>query len=395
MDIWTAIPEEIIATYQPSVPIGSSQISFITDALFARIALIQNGEIIGRALTDENGNAVIDLFNNITSANPISVSIIGHNKIRHQGTIEVISDQPYVIFDSYQINDVTGNGNGLVDFGESISLDFGVVNIGNMPANDVDVTISTVDDYITLTDDTEFYGNFAANQTIVIDDAYSFDVANDVPDGHIVNFNVIASGSSDETWNSFFTIDIHAPTLEIGSYTISDPNGNNNGRLDPGETVDIIIESTNSGSCDALNTIAYLSSASQYITLNSTTYEFNTLEAGETDNAVFNLTVNSSTPIGTLVDLTYSIESGMYENQEIFMAKVGLILEDWESGGFEQFNWEFGGNANWEITSVNPYEGVYCAKSGDIGDNQNSELRLEYEVQSNDSISFYIKVSSE
>ncbi|MCD4747373.1 MAG: T9SS type A sorting domain-containing protein, partial [Bacteroidales bacterium] len=42
-----------------------------------------------------------------------------------------------------------------------------------------------------------------------------------------------------------------------------------------------------------------------------------------------------------------------------------------------------------------PYEGVYCAKSGDIGDNQNSELRLEYEVQSNDSISFYIKVSSE
>ncbi len=74
---------------------------------------------------------------------------------------------------------------------------------------------------------------------------------------------------------------------------------------------------------------------------------------------------------------------------------VSQEVEDFETGDFSQFEWQFGGNADWFITDVNPYEGVYSAQSGDINDAQTSELFVSYEVYSAEDISFWFRVSSE
>ncbi len=70
-------------------------------------------------------------------------------------------------------------------------------------------------------------------------------------------------------------------------------------------------------------------------------------------------------------------------------------IEDWESGTMTQFDWETGGSADWFITDANPYEGTYCVQSGDISDNQVSWLSLQYDVYAEDTLSFWLKVSSE
>jgi PKD repeat protein len=70
-------------------------------------------------------------------------------------------------------------------------------------------------------------------------------------------------------------------------------------------------------------------------------------------------------------------------------------IEDWETGSFSQFDWQTGGNANWYVTDYLPYEGSYCARSGDINDNQNSWISLIYDVYAAQDISFWLKVSSE
>jgi subtilisin family serine protease len=72
-----------------------------------------------------------------------------------------------------------------------------------------------------------------------------------------------------------------------------------------------------------------------------------------------------------------------------------LIAEDFESGGFLSYPWVMGGNADWTIDTVDPYEGTYCAKSGDIGDSQDSEMEVTVEVAAAGDISFWYKVSSE
>ena len=70
------------------------------------------------------------------------------------------------------------------------------------------------------------------------------------------------------------------------------------------------------------------------------------------------------------------------------------IAWSFESGSFEP-QWSFGGNAPWSITTENPHDGAYCSQSGNIGDNQNSEMEITLELTSGGDVSFYRKVSSE
>ena len=111
--------------------------------------------------------------------------------------------------------------------------------------------------------------------------------------------------------------------------------------------------------------------------------------------AEFNVTVDANAPIGTSVNFMYEVVSGGYNVQESFVTTIGLIVEDWETGDMGQYDWTTGGNQNWSVTTQNPYEGTYCVTSGNIGDQQSSWLELEYEVFSDDVISFWYKVSSE
>ena len=396
MDIWTDAPVAINATYPASIAIGSSSITFTTDAAFARIGLMQNGELIGRGHADATGDIIVNLFSAIDDPNDISVSIIAHNKVRHIGTIVVVSDEAYVIYDSYQINDTSGNNNGEADFGETIALDFTLKNVGNYEATNVNATISTVDSYVTISDATEYYGQIAAGSTTLRNNAFSFSVADDIPDQHVINFDLEVTGSSNrETWNSFFSVTVNAPSLTTDGVIIDDSSFNNNGRLDPGESVSLIIPTNNIGSSDSPNAIGYLSCTSSYISIGNSTYDFGSINSGSTENALFNVIVDADTPIGTNVIFDYTVDSGNYDVSDSFDKMIGLIVEDYESGDFSSFPWTFSGNADWIIDSAESNEGMYCGKSGLITDSQTSEMILTGNVTAAGNLSFYRRVSSE
>ncbi|MBC8197018.1 MAG: DUF2817 domain-containing protein [Candidatus Marinimicrobia bacterium] len=74
---------------------------------------------------------------------------------------------------------------------------------------------------------------------------------------------------------------------------------------------------------------------------------------------------------------------------------VNAEIEDFESGGFNSYNWIFSGNSNWEIDESIVFEGGFSAKSGNIGHNQHTTLSIEYEVIEDSEIRFYRKVSCE
>ena len=185
--------------------------------------------------------------------------------------------------------------------------------------------------------------------------------------------------------------------LVMIEYSIDDSNGNNNGLIDPGETVDLNITLKNNGDIIAENINGAISTISPYVTLITATANFGTLAQGESSNGTFTLSIAEATPPGESFTVNFSVDanSGTYTNTFLMSFSVGLIVEDWETGDFSQFEWETGGNNNWTITNVNPYEGTYCAKSGDINDDQSSYLTISYNVLANGEISFFKKVSSE
>jgi hypothetical protein len=396
MDIWTAIPTPITATYPSTVIFGSADITFQTDAPNARIGLMQDGILIGRAITDASGDAIVTLVSNISSVDTIFVSIIAHNRDRLKDYITVASPTgPFVVKDAFTINDVAGNNNGLADYGEDITLSVTMKNIGIALAQNVNVFLSTNDAYVTITDSTEFYGDILPNTTSFVADGYALTVDDSIPDLHNVLFKVRAT-DGDTNWIGSFMINLKAPVLHAGGITISDPSGNNNGRLDPGETVDIIISANNIGHSDALNTVGTLASSSPYLTINTGSSNMNTLASMAAANATFNVTVSPATPPASVIDFNFTVASGDYSAQKTFNKIIGQVVEDWETGDFTHMTWSTSGVVPWIITNVDPYDGIYSAKSGTITDSQQSILELMYSnVPVDDTVSFYRKVSSE
>jgi hypothetical protein len=399
LSVLTDEPISINTTYETAIPVGvtSTNVSVTSNGSAMEnftCTLIMDGIIYGTGFTNAGGTAQIDfdpIFENVGDAQLI---VSGYNCLPVSYDISIVpNDGAYVIYNSYGINDATGNNNGEPDFGETIDLSVEIENVGTQTATDLLITLTTVDNNVTITDGSETYASIAGNATVNLTDAFSFDIASNIPDQHIVNFDLEVVG--DETWVSSFQITMNAPELVIGELTIDDSQGNGDGIIDPGETIDIIVQSSNLGHCACEDVSGSLATNNAYVTLLTSNVDLGALNAGQSMQAVYSMEVGASTPIGTGIELQNILSSGDYSVENIFYLVAGFIVEDFETGDFSSFSWEFNGNANWGITNANPQEGTYCAQSGTISDNQVSELSISINVPINDEISFYRKVSSE
>lgn len=390
-------PVEISADHNPTVFLGTSTFEVtVSDAEGATVAMTMDGEIYGTASV-EGGSATVDFGEPISTTGTMNLVITGFNKIPYITELEVVpAEGPYISLAGFELNDNTGgNGNGEADYGETILLSVDLENIGVEPAEDVALTLTSEDEYVTINDGEEDAGTIPDGETVTVADAFSVSVAADVPDHHVMGFTLEAT-SGEDVWDNNMNITANAPVLHSGMVTIDDSEeGNDNGRLDPGETVDVIVPSMNEGHAAAENTVAHLTTLSGYATVQNTVYNIDELPAGETTDAIFTVSCEESTPIGTVISFDYELEANEYNYTNTFTLTAGLILEDWESNGFSSFNWQFAGDADWVIDEENAYEGASSARSGDIDDSESSELVLEYEVMQDDSIYFYRKVSSE
>ncbi len=394
LSVYFSIPQPVAANYSAALLVGMSTFTVNTEAN-AYVALSMNGVLLDAKIADATG--VVNLtFTPIAAPGVADIVVTTQNRQPHIAQITVApAEGPYMTLDSYTISDASGNNNGQADYGENITLNVKLNNVGVELASNVAGTLSTTDPAVTITGASFNFGDIPAGGNIVGSNAFAVTIADFIPDQHNVSCNLEMTDGT-HTWNSTLIITLNSPVLAVGSMTISDPAGNGNGRLDPGETVDITITSTNSGHSAALNVLGSIGTTSPYLTLNSTTFEFITLDPSETAAATFNITASPDAPIGSTVDINYAVAALFdYAAQKTFIAKVGLILEDFESGGFTQFAWTQGGNQPWTITNIEPFEGVYSAKSGTITHSQKSDLMLQMNVPAVDSISFYYKVSSE
>ncbi|HPE55697.1 MAG TPA: C25 family cysteine peptidase [Bacteroidales bacterium] len=392
--IYLSQPPATYASYQALMPLSSNTFTVNTEP-HAYVAISKDGELNGCALADATGLAEVDMFNPIVVPGEADVVITGQNLMPFIGTVTVASPNgAYVLFDDLEIDDSNGNNNGMADFSEEIMLNISLENLGSLTASNLTATISTDDENVSIDSDTHAWPDIAAGDASMEYAAFTFTINELIPDQHIVNFDMEITDGVD-VWNSTFNITLNAPVLIIGSYTIDDGTGNNNGRLDPGETANIIVPNFNEGGCDALSTVAALVSTNPMITVNNATFDLQTIAAGGTVNAIFNITVDPMAQVGEIVSLNYNVESAPYSQSSILGLTIGLIVEDFETGTFEMFEWDLGGDADWQITTSGAYEGEYAAKSGTITHNQVSTMSLTVDISTDDQISFFYKVSSE
>ncbi len=287
---------------------------------------------------------------------------------------------------------VSAGENNIIEYGENVGLTIELQNISDEIVNAQSMEILSSDNYVTLNDSIQELSVFQPGETKVYNNAFNFDVSATVPNNHDIIFSTEIVAAA-EDYNSHIYLKAYTPLLAIGNYQINDGG---NGYLEPGEEADIIVQIKNIGGGSAFNVVATLQTTDPFIIINSGTVNLGDMSGNSFLEASFHISIDENTPIGHLA--TFIVEASANDNftaSNIVLATVGFITEDFESGDFSLYNWEFSGVSPWQISQTAPYEGTYCMKSGAVGDLQATDVFLEAEVFSNSEISFYYKISSE
>jgi hypothetical protein len=389
--VYTEVPANLTVAHTASLISGVDFFNVSADA-GALIGLSVGGELIG-SYVSTGGENIIPIESQLPGVDMI-VTVTKQNYYRFRSVVPIIpANGSFVIYDDVVINDSLGNSNGALDFTEEVTLGINLHNVGLDPAMGVSAVISSADENITILDDSEVYGDIAADGFLSVDDGFRVVVDAAVPDGHAIPFTLVAT-DADSFYTSGFSLVAHAPHLAIDGFTITGDD-NDDGILDPGESATLTVTLLNEGSAEIRNIDLGLASLNPNVVVGAETPFIALLVPGGTDRVAWTLTVHEDTPLGELAGFHLTADSGDFSFSSTINLSIGLSIEDFEDGSFMAYPWEMSGNDDWIITDINPGEGLYSAQSGSIDDGQVSELSVEVTVLSPGTITFLAKVSSE
>ena len=387
-NVYTEVPVEIAIEYSEVLLSGMTSVN-ITAELGTFICLSVGDVILATAAGTGSPQSIM-----IESQSPMTLVHLTATKqdcYREEGDILVIPPEgAYAIVNSVEI---TTADDDVIEYAEDVTMSAVIENFGSETAENLVVNISCIDEYITLTDNTENGVEVAAGESIVLVDAFSFTVSSDIPDDHDFFFTAVVN-SDQGSWESTINLTGYAPVLSLSSLSITG-DGNENGRLDPGEIANLNIEISNIGGADLYNAIPMLSEEDTFCTIIQDGEAISEISAGSSGLFTYRVEVGISAPVGHVISFDFECSADWdYVLQTTFALTVGLCLEDFESGGFSQYDWVMSGTGGWQI-SGGSYEGSYCAQSADINNSQSAGMEVEVNVLNADEISFHYKVSSE
>lgn len=320
----TAMPTALAVTHEPVAFIGSSQFVVNCSVQDAFACLTIDGEIIGTASV--NGGSAVITIPTLSNVGTMKLAVTAFNHLPYLADIDILPlEGPYVVYNSNIINDAAGNNNQQLDYNESVTLALALKNVGTEDAADIAVTLSSIDSYVEISDATETYPLITPGEIVSIPDGFAFSVSNDVPDGHAILFEYTAISGENE-WSGSFTITAHSVVLNFSGKTITDEQGNNNGKADPGETVQLHLSVINAGTAPAYNVTGVLTTEDPYIVINVDSLNYGTINGYETITAAYTITSLPSTPTGYMADFTLNMSAdGGFESSAMFSIIIGQI----------------------------------------------------------------------
>ena len=320
----------------------------------------ENSEYLYRITGVSNGDGInyeIAEFSNLLPAESQQVvtytpqNYLSSMNINDDGLLTVFPEENNKIYDitikatdynnistekTYQLSDgivfdfsVVSGDDDRIDYGETPVLSFNVKNISNQPINNVALDIQISDPFISMLDSTEYIGTVNPGQTINLADAISFSVDTNVPDEYDLSFSAIFN-STNNFWESKFNLTAYSPILIMGNPIVDD---NDNGKLDPGETANLIIPVNNYGHSTANGVEGYLNTVDPYITFNGPgQFIYGNIPKGGTACDTINLTVAGNTPQGHLTYFDFSITAlpdfMIYESFVFLIGRFPVLIVD-------------------------------------------------------------------
>jgi hypothetical protein len=317
---------------------------------------------------------------------PVTFRVTDNNNISAKKTILFSASGLMVVYSIHAGTDT------IIEYGDSAFLDLLITNTGSQAVHNVSSLLTTTNSYLTLADSTEMIGDLGAGETRILNDSFKFKVSPVVPDHYVLPL-FLKFSSNEYNYQQEVNLTVHSPRITIDELNLAD--GDNN-RLDPGETTDLIVTFKNTGGAGSVNTKVVLTSLDPYLVVNEQEDSLGIMKPDSVKSAVFNITATGSTPFEHLYTIknVFTADNGFIESDTGYLLS-GDVIEDFETGDFNKFNWAHGGEGNFYIDSLEKHEGRFCTRSGWIYPGQSSVLLLNAKVLRNSKISFYMRVSCE
>ncbi len=390
MPIWTDVPVTLTVNFPGAIPIGNQNVdvtvtssgSPVNNAL---VCLCKGTETYASGRTNASGLVTL----NVEPITPgfMDITVTARNHYAFEDSIVVqASSYPYVTFMKCLVSDPApgGNNNGQLNPGESVQIPLWVKNWGQTQANGVVGTLGSADSYATLSDTIKSFGDIPADDSAYTgDDGYDLDVSGSCPNGHAILFTLTCKDNVDSTWSSQFNLTVYAPVLTYQDASVV--GGNNNGILDPGETADVVVTIQNDGGATADNITSQLTSSSPYITINDGSGNFGTIDPGNTGNNAsdpYTVTADAGTPIGTDVDFSVIVQSGVYIDTFDFTLTVGQLAPT--DTGYYYSYYSGGPHAQCPVfawMAIDTSQSVNPGVSLNLGDDVVTQLSLPFTFQ--------------
>jgi len=362
----------------------------------AYVAISVNGVLLDAKHTGTSSSVTLT-FSAVNTIELLDVVVTKQNKQPYFGTVQLISptNTPFIVLNSHLNDDSQANNNTQVDFNESILLDVELKNIGDLTGNNIVATLSTSDTYVTITDNQESWGTINANTAELITASYTYQVANNIPDQHLIDFLLTITDDAGHTWTYHINVVANAPAIEVLDLSIDDAAGNNNGHLDAGETVQLSITARNNGHAELLLSNGSITTPSASLTITNGATAIGTMAINSIVTGVYTINVSPTAGFGEIVSITNLVGTATYSDDKLFQLPIGLMDEDFESNTLTEYDWTNSSPIPWFTTATSPYEGLYCSQSGDITDNEESNIIISIDVLAPGEISFMKKTSTE
>lgn len=315
---YVSLPYVLTASYDSEAFIGYESFN-VTAEENAYVALSDNGVLLDAALVNESGSVTLT-FDALSEATTLDLVITKQNRQPIIDQVAVIpSTTPYVQLNDYIINDNTGNSNGEVDNGETISLDIELLNIAkDYDAYNVEVNLSSTDTNVVIVDNTESFGTILREDSVLVSASYTVQFKNKFSNQQEVKFDLEItgenSGGDSYTWNDEMSLTVNAPEFNIEYVGIDDIAGNNDGFVDPGESANIFVKVTNTGkaSIEDFNANFGLVGTNDNITIHSNEITNLSLVPEGSDTLQFNFSVAEVEPFGSSLDVLFKTVDNLY-----------------------------------------------------------------------------------
>lgn len=232
----------------------------------------------------------------------------------------------FVTIESFSFTD---DNNNQPEYGGTGHINVTLANIGIEDGENVEAVLSTEDPYITITQNRAEFGNIPAGNFSTVNNAYSIQIADNVPHNHRATMNLSISAEDNNFWDDSFQLRINAPEISSITPIVYDPEpgGNNNGLIDPGEQLILFLPLVNQGGAMSPELSIEVTSDNDLaaITAISET-EFISMGAGEIFYPALSVTVSEDAESGDRLQFSYTVETGNYLFEGQAVLGVGGLI---------------------------------------------------------------------